>query len=144
MNTILEHFMQPASANTIQLVLFFLRISMGIIMVLHGFPKFLGGPSTWRFFGSTMSNLGIHFLPVFWGLACACTEFFGGVSLALGFGTRIACIFLLANMFVALKFHFSNHDSYAVYSHALTLIVIFITFFIIGSGNYSLDYYLTH
>jgi len=144
MNAILEFFLQPASADTIQLALFFLRVSVGLIMVFHGFPKLLGGPSTWRFFGSTMGNLGVHFLPVMWGLACACTELFGGVSLVLGLGTRISCIFLLFNMIVALKMHLTNNDSYSIYSHPITLLVIFITFLMIGSGNFSVDYYLTH
>ncbi|MBY0109838.1 MAG: DoxX family protein [Candidatus Babeliaceae bacterium] len=143
MNTLLDIFLRPGSADIVQLGLLFLRASIGLIMVFHGFPKLLAGPNTWVTLGSAMENFGIHFLPIVWGLACALTEFFGGVSLVLGLGVRMSCIFLIFAMSVALVMHLTLHDSYDVYSHAITLIIIFITFFIIGSGTFSLDYYLT-
>jgi uncharacterized membrane protein YphA (DoxX/SURF4 family) len=62
----------------------------------------------------------------------------------LGYLTRVSSFFLIINMVVALTFHLKNKDTYSVYSHALTLLVVFATFLIIGSGNLSLDYYLTH
>ncbi len=143
MNTILEFFLRPASADIVQLGLLFLRISVGIIMVFHGFPKLLAGPSMWINLGNAMNNFGIHFFPIMWGLACALTEFFGGLSFILGLGVRMSSIFLIFAMSVALVMHLTLHDSYDVYSHAIALIVIFITFFIIGSGTFSWDYYLT-
>ncbi len=141
MNSIVTFFMQPASADSVSYALVFLRVSIGVIMVFHGLPKIVGGIPVWRELGTAMAYLGIHFLPVIWGLACALTEFFGGVSLILGLGVRISCILLLCAMAVALTMHLSKQDRYSEYSHALTLIVIFTTFLIIGSGNFSLDNY---
>lgn len=143
MNTLLEFFLRPSSADTLQLALFFLRVGIGVIMVMHGYPKIIGGVETWHSLGNAMGNFGIHFFPVVWGFLCACTEFFGGLSFIFGIGVRFSCLLLLFAMVVALVMHLKMNDSFDVYSHALTLIVIFIAFFIIGSGTFSLDRYLT-
>lgn len=142
MNNILNYIFEQPSSNSINLALTFMRIGIGIIMILHGWPKITGGIETWKFLGSAMGNLGIHFLPVMWGFLAACTEFFGGIALTLGLGTRIAAIFLTIMMLVALVMHIKKGDPFTIYSHALALIVIFITFTFIGSGKYSLDNYI--
>ncbi len=140
MNNIMPFLSNPASQALTQWGLCIIRIGIGALMVGHGFPKIIGGVSKWEWLGQTMGNLGIHFWPVLWGFMAACTEFFGGFSLILGLGTRIACIPLTFTMIVAFIMHLANNDSFSVYSHALTLIVIFIGLFVIGSGTHSLDY----
>ena len=119
-----------------------LRIGIGLIFMMHGYGKLIGGPSSWHWLGSQMSLFGISFLPTLWGLLAACAEFIGGFCLVVGLGTRIASFFMVCVMIVALSMHFSKGDAFATYSHALSLAIVFLSLLIAGPGNYSLDHYL--
>ncbi|MBI2774881.1 DoxX family protein [Candidatus Dependentiae bacterium] len=132
----------PSSTIFLEYGLCFMRITIGILTIAHGYPKIMGGVQTWQFLGGTMANVGIHFWPVFWGLCAACAEFFGGIALTLGLGTRIASLFLIFMMIIAFLMHWNKKDSFQVYSFSLAMIAIFIGFFIAGSGIYSVDAYL--
>ncbi|MFC3364595.1 DoxX family membrane protein [Pedobacter fastidiosus] len=48
--------------------LLLLRIGIGILFIIHGFPKLAGGPSGWTGLGGSMKVIGIDFLPIFWAL----------------------------------------------------------------------------
>ena len=119
--------------------LLMLRVGMGIMFMLHGFPKLIAGPETWMFLGGTMKNLGIDFAPVFWGFMAAVSEFGGGLFLALGFFTRPACFFLLSTMIVATLMHLSKGDPFVKYSHAVEAGIVFLSLLLMGPGKYSLD-----
>ncbi|MGB8467833.1 MAG: DoxX family protein [Candidatus Babeliales bacterium] len=128
-----------STPSAIQIGLLVLRVGIGLIYMAHGYPKLMGGVATWQWCGQQMALFGIHFLPVFWGLCAALAEFLGGFALALGLCTRFAAALLLCVMVVALAYHLHNKDSFAVYSHPLTLLVVFTSFIIMGGGNYSFD-----
>lgn len=128
--------------ETTEKALLFLRVGIGFLSVCHGMPKFMGGTEQWQQLGMAMNSLGIHFLPVMWGFAAAVTEFFGGIALTLGIGTRLVALLEALAMIVAFIMHFRKGDPFTVYSFALTLIIVFITFIIIGGGKYSLDHRL--
>lgn len=139
-----EYLFGYASPQTIELALAFLRIGIGIVTIPHGYPKLIGGVSAWHNLGTTfMSPLGITFLPVIWGLVGACIEFFGGIALVLGLGTRIASFALIIMMIIATVWHIQRGDSYNFYSFPLTLIIVFLALMIIGSDRYTLDYFFT-
>lgn len=140
MNSFLWYILIPGNGELIELVVAGLRIAIGIIMMCHGIEKFYGGIETWRWLGRAMENFGIYRLPAFWGFLAACAEFFGGFFLMLGLGTRIATLFLLAVMAVAYTMHRKNGDPFQVYSHTLTLIVIFLSFLVMGGGQWSGDH----
>ena len=123
--------------------LFVIRTGIGLIFIRHGFPKLLNGVSEWKWLGDQMANLGITFAPAMWGFFAACSEFFGGISLTLGLGTRLATLFMTFSMFVAVVMHIKKGDPWGHLSHPLALMVIFIGLMIAGSGKYSLDYYLS-
>ncbi len=142
MNTLLSYLITPVSPVSLDIALCLMRIGIGILTIGHGIPKVMGGMATWRSLGMAMNNVGIHFLPVMWGFLGANTEFFGGIALVLGLGTRIASLLLIIMMTVACMMHVKNGDPFSVYSFSLSLIIVFITFFFIGSGTISLDYYL--
>lgn len=142
MNTILLYLMTPTSAAIVDIMLCFFRVSIGILMARFGYEKLTEGPSTWRYIGAAMGNLGIHFLPAVWGFLGACVELFGGIAFILGLGTRIAAIFLIFMMGMALLWLLRNYEAYRVYSYPLALMLVFITFLVIGSGPWSLDSYL--
>lgn len=118
-----------------------LRVAIGSITMILGIPKM--GVATWKNLGTTfMGPLGIHFLPVMWGFLGFASQFFGGIALALGFGTRFASFALVIMMIIAVAWHIKRGDSFIVYSFPLSLIFVYLTFMIIGSGPYSLESYL--
>jgi len=119
--------------------LLLLRIGLGIMMIMHGWPKLTGGPEVWTKLGGAMSNFGISFMPEIWGLAAALAELLGGVLLAVGFAMRPACIALAGTMFVAMMFHISAGDPFKDWSHAAELLIVFVSLLFIGAGKFSFD-----
>jgi putative oxidoreductase len=117
---------------------FILRVGIGIIFIGHGFPKIAGGIEKWIMLGSVMQNFGITFAPAFWGFMAACSEFFGGICLTLGLYTRIAAFFMSCVMIVALVMHLTKGDNFTIYSHPLSMLVVFISLIFIGGGKWSL------
>ena len=143
MNKYVSRILGQASPESVNFALLFMRVGLGILSIGHGYPKLIGGPASWQSVGSALGYLGIHFLPVMWGLIGACTEFFGGIALILGLSTRFASLLLTLMMIVAFVMHFKTGDPFQVYSFSLSLAVVFIGFLITGSGKYSLDSYLS-
>lgn len=143
MNKLLYSIIKPGSPERVQQALCFLRIGIGVLTFLHGVPKIMGGVATWQQLGTFMYPLGIYFLPVMWGFLGACAEFFGGISLVFGLGTRFSSLCLTFMMFVATVWHIHKGDPFNVYSFPLSLIVVYLAFVISGSDKYSLDYYFS-
>lgn len=119
--------------------LLIIRLGIGAMMIVHGYPKLIGGPEKWSAIGGTMSNIGITQFPVFWGFMAAVTEAFGGLLLILGLAFRPACLFLLFTMIMAAVTHIVGGDGIAGASHPIELASLFLGLFIIGPGKYSVD-----
>jgi putative oxidoreductase len=119
--------------------LLILRIGIGLIFIGHGAPKILGGPELWEKLGMAMGNLGINFMPVFWGFMAACSEFFGALFIILGLLFRPASFFMAFTMIVATTMHLTSGDPYSVAAHPMKALVVFISFIIMGPGKYALD-----
>ena len=121
------------------LAILILRLGIGFMFILHGWPKFIGGPEKWINLGEYgMNSIGIYFAPLFWGFMAAFAEFFGGIHLILGLFTRFFSLLLFITMLVAMMTHISNGIMEA--SHAIESSIIFLSLFLMGSGKYSLDY----
>ncbi|OGQ18516.1 MAG: DoxX family protein [Deltaproteobacteria bacterium RIFCSPHIGHO2_02_FULL_40_11] len=114
-----------------------LRLGIGIMFILHGYPKVLGGVAQWTQIGSSMQNLGITFFPAFWGFMAASSECFGGFLFAIGFLFRPACLLLLSTMSVATLYHLGKGDGIMGASHALEAAIVFVSMFLIGPGKHS-------
>ncbi|MFH2138767.1 MAG: DoxX family protein [Candidatus Omnitrophota bacterium] len=119
--------------------LLILRVGLGIMFIIHGWPKILAGPEQWAGLGKAMANLGITFAPAFWGFMAAFSEMVGGICLITGFMLKSACVLLSVTMTVAAIFHFKNGDGFAGASHAIELGIVFLSFILIGAGKYSLS-----
>jgi putative oxidoreductase len=119
--------------------LLILRVGIGVMFVLHGYPKLIAGPETWAMIGGSMKVLGIGFAQTAWGFMAALSECAGGILLVLGFLTRPACFFLLTTMVVATMMHIGKGDSFLKYSHAMESGILFLSLILIGPGKYSLD-----
>lgn len=125
--------------NGKDLGLLIIRVGIGALFIIHGYPKIMGGSTQWLWLGNQMAAIGITFYPTFWGFLAACSELFGGVLLVLGLGTRFAAFFISCVMLVALSMHFSLGDAFGVYSHPLALLVVLVGLFFAGPGKLSLD-----
>lgn len=125
--------------NGKDLGLLIIRVGIGALFIMHGYPKIMGGTTQWLWLGNQMSAIGITFYPTFWGFLAACAEFFGGILLVIGLATRFAALFISCVMFVAMMMHFGQGDAFGVYSHPIALLVILIGLFFAGSGALSVD-----
>ena len=119
--------------------LLILRVGIGIMFMIHGFPKLSGGPEKWAKLGGAVSALGINVAPTFMGFMAAISEFGGGLLLVLGLFTRPACFFLLSTMVVATLMHVKSGHAFVKYSHALESAILFFSLLFIGPGKISLD-----
>ena len=120
--------------------LLFLRIGLGAAFIMHGLPKLTGGPKLWASLGKSMGELGIDFLPAFWGFMAASTEGIGGIFLILGFCYRPVCLLLAFTMAVAtVTVAAGKTANFGDYSHPLELAVVFFNLAFIGPGKFSID-----
>ncbi len=119
--------------------LLLLRIGLGIMMMMHGYPKLAGGTERWTKLGTSMSNLGIHFAPLAWGFMAAITESIGGLFLLLGLFFRPVALLLMFTMIVAAVKHLSAGETIMDASQAIELGCVFLAMFIMGPGKYSID-----
>jgi len=128
--------------NITSLGLAIIRVGLGVMMMLHGFPKLFGGTEVWNNLGSTMGMFGIDNYHTFFGLLAAVSEFVGGLFLILGFLTRPFAILLAITMLVATAKHYFDADGTEVFravAHPFELFWVFVGLAIIGPGKVSLS-----
>ncbi|HEX8504682.1 MAG TPA: DoxX family protein [Hymenobacter sp.] len=116
-----------------------LRVGLGVMFMVHGFPKLAGGPTAWAGVGGVMAQVGLGFAPAFWGFLAAVAEFGGGLLLAVGLWFRLACLGLLITMIMATVMHVSKGDGFSGYSHALESAFVFLGLLFAGPGRLSFD-----
>ena len=131
--------MQSCSDKAQNLGLLILRIGLGVMFIMHGFPKIKAGPQKWAGLGAAMSYLGVDFAPSFWGFMAAFAEVVGGLSLILGLLLRPGCVLLTFTMLVAVVFHLKSGHGIMRASHAIEVGIVFLSLLFIGPGKYSLD-----
>ncbi len=120
--------------------LLIIRIGLGIMMMMHGFPKLSGGVETWIKIGGTMKLIGIDFFPLGWGFMAAATEAIGGLFLLLGLFFRPVTILLIFTMIMASLVHLLDpKEGVMDASHAIELGVVFLGLVFLGPGRYSID-----
>lgn len=116
-----------------------LRIGLGAMFILHGYPKMMGGPEQWAELGQAVSNVGIHGGYPVWGFLAAFAEFGGGILLILGLFTRVAALLLLGTMIVAAATHLARGDGVTGASHAIEAASVFFGLLFLGPGRHSID-----
>ena len=113
-----------------------LRLSLGAIMIAHGFPKVFGGIHHHMEF---VRSLGI---PGWMAYLSTTAEFGGGILLVVGFLTRFAALCVLIDMLVAIfavhwKNGFLGQGNYQ-FPMALAAIAFSLVFF--GAGPIAIDW----
>lgn len=132
--------MAAHSAAT-NLGLLLIRVIVGVVFVFHGSQKLFGafdGPGIEGFAETLGTNLELP-LPTLNAWLAACAEFFGGLALILGLGSRILAIPLVITMLVA---SFMVHGSAFSLQHggmeyALTLGLVVAGIALTGPGDWA-------
>lgn len=119
-----------------------LRVCLGAMFVMHGYPIILGGPPAWERLGNVMTLVGIDVFPIAWGLLAGLFEVLGGMMFVFGFFTHYASFVLTLTMVMATVFHINKGDTFDSFSHPLELSIVTLSMLIIGAGRYSVDFWL--
>jgi putative oxidoreductase len=124
------------------------RLAFGLILVVFGFQKLLGGTDGFRHLGEAMGMFGIHFAPVFWGVMSALTESLGGLMIILGLLFRPAALLLFFNMIVACAVMWHGGPDFGsvpalgswlqTFAMPFTFAATFLALLLIGPGKYAL------
>lgn len=117
----------------VSLWLVLLRIGVGMLMLTHGFPKFVRLLEGNLNFGDP---IGLGSTPSF--LLVVFSEVFCSLLLILGLGTRLATIPLIISSFVA-AFVAHADDPFGKKEMLILYILVYFTLLVMGSGKYSLD-----
>ena len=121
------------SASAFNLALFILRVGSGILMIHHGYDKLVK-------FNEYAPNF-THFLGMSGAVSLAMVvfaEFFCSIFVMLGLFTRLACIPLMIDTFVAVATRY-KYDILGDGEHASLFFLIFLTILFIGPGKISVD-----
>lgn len=112
-----------------------LRVVAGVALVTHGLGK-ITDP-----FGATGMVESLGFYPgAFWSLLLSCTEFFGGILIALGLFTRPAAFAAMVVLLVTVWFHWiTMGQGYSGAEKSILWAAIFLFFAVRGGNRHSID-----
>ena len=116
-----------------------MRTGLGLMMIVHGWPKLAAGAEKWEKLGGAMTHIGVDVAPQFWGFMASMTEVFGGLFLILGFLTRLSSAMLTFVMLIAALMHFGEGHGLGSAGHAIELGVVFLGLMFVGAGKYAMD-----
>ena len=121
--------------NEESIVYLLIRFIIGIIFVFHGYNKLLDLQNWNKFIVSKN-------LPEFLGIFSALFEKIIGILLIICFLTRLSSLGLIIFMIIAIYLAHIEEPIYK-YLYQISIILLGITLLITGSGNYSVDNFIT-
>lgn len=111
-----------------------LRTALGLIMIVHGWPKIKNLKKTKEEFAL------MGFKPAFlWGLIAAKVEFFGGLMIIFGLLTQIIAFLIFIQFMVAILKVKRKTGLMNGYEFDLLIAAAGLTLVFFGAGDYSLD-----
>ncbi|MDP2676271.1 MAG: DoxX family protein [bacterium] len=114
---------------------FILRVFLGVIFILHGYPKlFKKFSETKAFFAS----LGLRPATA-WTLWIGILEFFGGALLIIGLFVQPVALLLAVNMFFAIVLVARKKGFVNGWEFELALLIIALSLVIMGAGIFAID-----
>jgi putative oxidoreductase len=123
--------------------IFFLRLVLGVAMVVHGYPKVVppGGLRNHNMLAALnhhaafVGSLGV---PAWLGYASSFAELVGGLLLVLGLLTRFAAFLVTVNMLAAIIL-VDRHQGYSGSEYSLALAAMAFLVLLTGPGKAALD-----
>ncbi len=119
--------------------LLILRIGLGLLLILRGYPKVFGGPEQWIEVGLSLQYINTEFAPMFFGFIIGIAELFGGLFMLSGLFFIPTLIVLLMFMIFTIVEHSGAGQDFLTISHSIELGIVFLSMLFIGPGKYSLD-----
>ncbi|MBP0437224.1 DoxX family protein [Tianweitania sediminis] len=112
-----------------------LRVVVGLALVTHGTGK-IANP-----FGAAGMVESLGFYPgSLWSLLLACTEFFGGIFIAIGFLTRPSAFAAFVVLMVTVYFHWIvQNEGYSGAELSIIWAAVMLFFAVRGANRYSVD-----
>ncbi len=142
------------SENLMHFGLLILRVALGASFIVHGFSKLFEDSKKFVILSNQLAKLVEGFINI--GASggeiavrlAGGAEFFGGITLMIGFLVRPTAVILAFTMAVAVFIHIELAGGIAnafaikafdAYSHALEDGIVFLALLFIGPGKFSLD-----
>lgn len=110
-----------------------LRVVLGIVMIIHGFPKIKNIRAT----ADGFCGMGLK-PAIFWGALVAIVEFVGGIALVLGFFVQIVAA-IIALQFLIILVKVKKLENFSKFEYDLLIFVSALVLIMVGGGIYSLD-----
>jgi putative oxidoreductase len=138
-----------ADENTATVIL---RLVLGVVFFVHGAQKMLGWFGGWGFSATMGFFTGMMHIPAPLAFLPIAAEFFGGLGLILGLGTRIAAFGIGMNMLVAILtvhrgfgffMNWSGAQKGEGFEYHLLVLAMVVFLLIRGAGAFSIDRALT-
>ena len=115
--------------------LLLLRLVLGLIFVVHGWPKIRNLKMTAHHFES----MGFH-PGNLWGTVVALVEFFGGLAVFFGFFSHLGALGIAIVMLVSVFWKMSKGQGLVGgFELDLVLLAVAIAVLLLGSGGYSIE-----
>ena len=128
-----------------------IRIVLGLILFPHGAQKMLGWFGGYGFDGTMSFLTGTAGLPWIMAFLVIAIEFFGAISLIVGFATRIVAVGIIS-LFAGIVFTSHLQNGFFMnwagnlkgegYEYHLLIIGMAIALLVSGAGKWSIDYVL--
>ena len=128
-----------------------IRIVLGVILFPHGAQKMLGWFGGYGFDGTMSFLTGTAGLPWIMAFLVIAIEFFGAISLIVGFATRIVAVGIIS-LFAGIVFTSHLQNGFFMnwagnlkgegYEYHLLIIGMAIALLVSGGGKWSIDYVL--
>lgn len=143
----LPNLLLDTSVNFVSISSLVLRFFIGTCFVVHGLGKLgLVGPGNMAGFEGWLKSLGLP-MPALQARLAMLSELTGGVLIALGLFTRLGLLFCFVTMVVAALIGHKG-GGYLITNnppgneYTINLAAVLVAMFLIGPGQYSLDYLL--
>ncbi len=120
--------------NYQDLGIFFLRVSLAIIFISHGWPKIRHLKKTREMFSAMLVPV-----PFITSLYSAIVEFFGGIFLLLGFYVQVVSFAMAINMLGAMMFVTFKKGFIGGWELDFALFTIAVAIFLSGPGLFVLS-----
>lgn len=122
------------------LAFFILRVVLGTLFVIHGYPKLF---KNFAGFAGWLDSMGLK-PGKFWALVAGIVEFFGGIFLVLGLWTQLAGLLIGVQMLVAMwkvKWGKVGLTDQGGWELDMIYLAAGVVLALTGGGIYSLDRY---